>query len=865
MERVGAIYYAKGFTDLKAAKDSLEVLASNCDSCYFHFYSSAIWLAYKAQEFGEFSIQKEATDDMWKSFPHVIFKDSTEQLEYYLDLNQRTGNYYKNIDALNTAQHYYKSINDTLITKKSYSESAFQILHNSFVSQGILESRKSNYNKAIKYYNYAVDLENDFALKNNRKASNSNIYCMLGKMYKNKNELKKANSYFEKCATAHLDFINTSPKEKVDVYAQFFIRDLINSFDVSLGLMDFEKAWVYLEAINKIKKPNNVENTLLYLSFSKYYNKLSDFGKRDEYLLKTKQLLSRNPKSIKNNIAYVLQSVQFLIEENKYSEGLSLLTTELFESAIDYPGLLSQLTVKKIHLLYLADNKQACIDEISKFKKFMKNRLSEDIIIEDHIVVLNDYYPTIEMGLDLIESNFPDSVSLAYDLIENIKSIKLFKEYIFSSTQNISDSLLLKYKVLAKEIHKMELVDETKDSISSTRKSLFEAKRERDLLFKKIKKEKGENVFNIPNSSLEEYQKHLKNNEKHLNYFAGENYYYCLEIRSKNVALVRKNKFVIDKDVEKIKNLINHPSNLDSLMMYANALYKDLGMDNYLNNENLIVSTDGKLAQVPFGALVDNDGMFCIEKLNIHYTPSAKMNLYSMTNLNVSDDLKAGIYLPSFAKNALPLKFAQDETNQIEQITNGTIYKGKNVSKAIFIRSASKYNILHLATHAQSVKDDQSLSYISFGDQHESKLYFNEINSVNLNAELVCLSACQTGDGKLFNGEGVQSLARNFLSNGCNATVSTLWNVPDQTISEIMIGFYKHMYKAESKTHALSQSKRDYLDIHIGKSRHPYYWAGTILTGSSAAIVEEQKYYWLAFVALLLFSLSLYLRKRQKL
>jgi len=111
-----------------------------------------------------------------------------------------------------------------------------------------------------------------------------------------------------------------------------------------------------------------------------------------------------------------------------------------------------------------------------------------------------------------------------------------------------------------------------------------------------------------------------------------------------------------------------------------------------------------------------------------------------------------------------------------------------------------------------------------------------EIYNMQLNAKMVVLSACRSGDGILQKGEGIISMARGFIYAGCPSIVMTLWNVEDLTGAQIMYEFYRQIKKGKSKDKALQESKLTYLASAPPHKTHPYYWAGYLQIGNQSAI-----------------------------
>jgi len=146
----------------------------------------------------------------------------------------------------------------------------------------------------------------------------------------------------------------------------------------------------------------------------------------------------------------------------------------------------------------------------------------------------------------------------------------------------------------------------------------------------------------------------------------------------------------------------------------------------------------------------------------------------------------------------------------------------------------NKFNYAHFATHGSIDEDKPDLSSIVLTTEKNSGedglLRADEIFNMKLNAELVVLSACQTGLGKLFRGEGMVGLTRAFMYAGTPSIVVSLWSVSDMSTAYLMGEFYKNLIKNKlSKTDALREAQ---LTLIAGeKFAHPFYWAPFILIG----------------------------------
>jgi len=197
------------------------------------------------------------------------------------------------------------------------------------------------------------------------------------------------------------------------------------------------------------------------------------------------------------------------------------------------------------------------------------------------------------------------------------------------------------------------------------------------------------------------------------------------------------------------------------------------------------------------------------------------------------------------------------------------VYTQSTAKKSVFIREAPRQDILHVATHAfvDTTFDVFSGLVLAAGadSTDDGMLMGYEIADLRLNCDLVTLSACETGRGRLVAGEGVLGLPRQFLGAGAKSVLMTLWKVDDKFASELMPEFYKYFLKEKlSKAEALARAKRAIIGKYQSDRRnsyeHPFYWASFVLYGDPgmggevASIHEFSSTLTLIFLCLLMFA-----------
>jgi CHAT domain-containing protein/Tfp pilus assembly protein PilF len=147
------------------------------------------------------------------------------------------------------------------------------------------------------------------------------------------------------------------------------------------------------------------------------------------------------------------------------------------------------------------------------------------------------------------------------------------------------------------------------------------------------------------------------------------------------------------------------------------------------------------------------------------------------------------------------------------------------------------YQIVHFATHGVLDQDHPELSGIVFslydqkGQGVDGFLRLNEIFNLKLPVDLVVLSACESGQGKLVGGEGLVGLTRGFMYAGAASMVVSLWNVNDAATAELMTRFYQKMLGAEHLRPAAALRAAQLSMINDTKWKHPWYWAPFVVEG----------------------------------
>ncbi|MFK8055828.1 MAG: CHAT domain-containing protein [Saprospiraceae bacterium] len=197
------------------------------------------------------------------------------------------------------------------------------------------------------------------------------------------------------------------------------------------------------------------------------------------------------------------------------------------------------------------------------------------------------------------------------------------------------------------------------------------------------------------------------------------------------------------------------------------------------------------------------------------------------------------------------LEYATQEVESIVQKFNGTLLKGKQADFYGLLSAFNNSNIIHIASHASSNHTDGDFSYIVVTDTamlSGERLYAKTLSDHELPADLVVLAACESGSGKLRNGEGTVNLSNVFLSAGTQSVLHTSWRVEDKRSQEVLLGFYDQLEQKQPLDQALVKAQRTYLQTAGGQYLHPFYWSSFGVSGNLSAI-ESTWSNWLYFAA----------------
>ena len=361
--------------------------------------------------------------------------------------------------------------------------------------------------------------------------------------------------------------------------------------------------------------------------------------------------------------------------------------------------------------------------------------------------------------------------------------------------------------------------------------------------------------------SVQQLQSKLKqDNALLVAYFYGETDVFQFIISDKTIALNKIIKdAVFDQSIANYIDYFNNSSvinnNIPNFTTDAFNLYKLLQFDKTLTSKNVIIITDGFLNFIPFESLLtQKTSTTSYSKMPfVANTQTLAYNTSALLYLNTSDfkytDSVLGVF-PVFENSNATLTYSLNEAESIDKQTNAKFLMHQAATKNDALQQAKNYGVLHLSTHASSGTFNVPAN-IDFIDQ---KLFLNDLYSLDLNNQLVVLSACETGIGRLTKGEGSMNLVRGFQYAGIENILFSLWKINDLSTSKLMASFYKNYSTTKSPFAANHLAKMDYLnDSSISNiKKSPYYWSAFIYYGHLTPITPTSniKYILFTFIGL---------------
>lgn len=769
-----------------------------------------------------------------------------------------------------------------LEAEKNFTEEDTEARANCLDALGLVYTNNENKQLAVQYHEQSFVMRRKLFGAQSIEVANS--YNNLGRVYI-KDDPLQALIYFNRAKAIYEEKLGNSSRRALRANLNIAFADMEQSnFDEALKQLN-EVKLIY-DATYEEEHPNKayIQSIIgrVHLEKKEYEKALlnqkealqmyiSLFGEKHPDVANTYYLIGEIYKAkseFKTSVEFYQRAIYANLPEQVYTDIYDLPSLQNYFNA---DILLRTLQAKAIALGALHFEKSLNVrDIVGAIEAYQKcdelitivrrKRLNEQDKLRLGQIAKEVYENGIQLSLILSEQSFNKKKHLqtAFDFCERSKSSVLLEA--------ITESKAKKFAGIPDE--QIQLEDSLKDEISYLEQQLAQPENAdnqemKDLLFsyqntyrdfiasletnypEYFKLKYDQNI-----ASVESVQKHLDEDAAMLSYFVGNDELYIFIITAKGIKAERRRiEENFDKLSSGLRNAIKYNSK-STFFKSAKSLYSLLIPDLPTIISELVILPDGALGTLPFEAFIDPDDEsdtfvnadFLIRKYHISYDYSA-----TLFNERHADDKQINpeilLIAPiSFENNEVKMSSlpgSEKEVDEIRFLFMGSNCEtktqiGNDASEANFkSENLGKYRYLHFATHGMVNESEPALSRIFLKpDQNEDgSLYTGEIYNLNIDADLVTLSACETGLGKVAKGEGIVGLSRALQYAGANNIIVSLWQVADASTAQMMIEFYKYNLNNEHHGYntALRQAKLSLLSTE--EYARPYYWAPFILVG----------------------------------
>ena len=249
----------------------------------------------------------------------------------------------------------------------------------------------------------------------------------------------------------------------------------------------------------------------------------------------------------------------------------------------------------------------------------------------------------------------------------------------------------------------------------------------------------------------------------------------------------------------------------------------------HIHGKELLIVPHDVLHYLPFQALLSPRGRYLIQDYPITYLSSASLMQFTRQKKRPTKEKALILANPNLGDEAYNLRFAEREAREVaEAYPQSAVYVRGEATKSIAVALSPNYDLLHFAVHAELKEGDplNSALLLARAGSDNGRLKVFEIFSLNLRAEIVVLSACETGLGKINSGDEIIGLIRAFIYAGTPSVITTLWKVNDRASYEVMRAFYANLQNVK-KSEALRQAQLK----TMAQFPEPFFWAAFSLTG----------------------------------
>ena len=797
---------------------------------------------------------------------------------YYMN----RGEYYNSIANLEMAEKYYKisGLSSTLILLGILNEKGL-----AYKKANLLVKSQTSFRKALELLNNETDQLAKFSL-----------YYNLGLTYEALGDYKRANRYYLYIKK----FDGNQFYKSLAIKSQGRVFRLMGKLNESLivhqnnikvfennsfNLMVESIAELSRDYLDKGELSNSINHALTALI-------LNNLDVYDEYDLETtyQQLIKELSIKVEPNLnSLISRFLSIKFKKLNYAEILSLqvlvsahiktsnikFVNKLFDilfsvGVFQNISIYQKLEIYQLKINFLANLKK--FDELNNISKTAIKLINETRIKFD----VSDLALYWSNKAKSILNNYIDALIVQnkyqqiFELLEKYYAINL-REKRHSTTDEIIKE---KSKGIQKALDDyVKLERETLLSNDKGKQNLADEAKEHFLALNMIETKSHKNI-ELKYLSIEQVQDNLFEKELFVRYYLNDNNAIAFIIDKHSWKVLELPENTVLK--ENVKTVLNNIKSKSFRKLQANdALLSDilpLDLISSQKYEKLIIIPDGILNLLPFGSIniSPNEGQYqpLASNLTIERAYSAS-DYFASIELPQKNTHSISVFAnPIFlnqASDKIKIQFNKDnrlwefsalpntKTDAEDIISifpdyDINLLTGNKATNENFMSAENRNaNIIHIATHGffnEANMEDVGVATSIVNESNQLSagvLAMREVLYKPFTSNLVVISGCETTLGKEINGEGFNSLSRGFLSQGVGSVIGTIWSISDRATPEFMQIFYKNLKREQGNVPlALKLTKQSFItDSRLRRYRHPYYWAGFVLTSSNRTISEN--------------------------
>ncbi len=628
-----------------------------------------------------------------------------------------------------------------------------------------------------------------------------------------------------------------------------------------LLLKQFEKAEKMIQkAIYCLKKQNNQNQKLAnaFRNLTSIYIENQRFEAANLCFETAKKYLQSQKISFRQQIKIQIEEAILLLSQQKNQKANSILNNALQKLIPSFnPKTTTLPETKNLYaetlLLEVLDQKTRIFQQQNNPKKTIES-IMLGLNLEEILTELNFSENTKIINQSRVHNKLENGLNAFFELYKTQKKQAIVEE-AFSICENNKASVLKNYLQNKKNTTKIEK-KEREAFVSLSLKIINEQEKGNlanvDLINQYIQQQnvlvlnlKEKAITKTPNFekkiNFKTLFNHIEQSKSELKfYFYGQENGYVFSIKNKKITFEKIENYTTFKEnvaqyLTFFKNSDAISNQISNYQKLGNSLLKSLKIQTNTTQKNLLIVPDGLLGFLPFETLITKPKNttnfakmhYLFQKTNIVYNQNAS-TFFDTTSSESNKNSVLGVF-PIFKNTDSELLFSEQEKGNITKHFSGLFFENKNATFNNFKKNASKFNILHLSTHASS-GDDFLPASIQFFDR---KVFYSELYALNIHPKLVVLSACETGIGLNYSGEGSLSVGRGFQAAGAKNILLSLWKVNDYTTSVFMNDFYRNLSENKTFQEANNLAKQDFLDHKDipNAKKSPYFWASFVFCG----------------------------------